>query len=139
MAAIAAHSSINRTVHLSNIIRAQYAPGRIALPVSGGVYARLKHVQGVPAQTGDGGFSISKLRMIDILVDHLVQLKGRSGETQLDFRNQASASMAASDDMDALIAQYAAEVASKLRAAEAISPSVTSGLAQPGMLFSLVA
>lgn len=139
MAAIAAHSSINRTVHLSNIIRAQYATGRIALPVKSGVYARLKHVQGIPAQTAEGGFSISKLRMIDILVDHLVQLKGRSGASEVDSRSATSASTNASDDMDALIAQYAAEVASKLRAAEVISPSVTSGMAQPGTLFSLVA
>jgi len=139
MAAIAAHSSINRTVHLSNLIRAQYAPGRIALPVSGGVYARLKHVQGVPAQTADGGFSISKLRMIDILVDHLVQLKGKAGSTGTGSVSDASTAVGSSDDMDELIARYAQEVASTLRAADSISPSVTSGLAQPGMLFSLVA
>ena len=138
MASITAYSSINRTVHLSNIIRAQYAPGRIALPVSGGVYARLKHVQGVPAQSAEGGYSISKLRMIDILVDRLVQLKGKAAASLSASATQADG-VVATDDLDALIAEYAGDVAASLRTADAISPSMSSGIAQPGQLFSLVA
>ena len=80
MSSISTHNTINRTVHLSNIIRAQYATGRIALPQNGGLYARFKHVQGVPAQRADGGYSISKLKMIDMLVERLVQLKGGGTE-----------------------------------------------------------
>ena len=137
MVGTAAQNTVNRTVHLSNIIRAQYSTGRIALPLSGGAYARLKHVQGIPAQTAGGGYSISKLRMIDILVERLVQLKGKSAAHLSG--SEGSLEGAASGDPDALLAQYADQVARSFRAANAISPSLTSGLAEPGLLFSLVA
>jgi len=130
MVSIAAHNTVNRTVHLSNIIRAQYASGKIALPQNGGLYSRFKHIQGIPANSSDGGFSVSKLRMIDLLVERLVQLKGSS---------VMPLSSGGDTDQDALISRYAGELAQSLRAADSISPSVTAGIAEPGLLFNLVA
>jgi hypothetical protein len=130
MVSIATHTTVNRTVHLSNIIRAQYASGRIALPQNGGLYSRFKHIQGVPAQSSDGGYSVNKLRMIDQLVERLVRLKGHA---------PAATNQAGDSDPDALIAKYAADLAKVLHAADTISPSVTAGMASPGMLFNLVA
>lgn len=130
MVRIAAHDTVNRTVHLSSIIRAQYSTGRIALPQNGGLYSRFKHIQGVPAQSSDGGYSVSKLQMIDQLVERLVRLKG-NGAT--------STTQAGDSGPDALFTQYAAELARTIRAADAISPSVTAGMAGPGLLFNLVA
>jgi hypothetical protein len=123
-------SNVNRTVHLSNIIRAQYSPGRISLPQNGGLYARFKHVQGVPSTATDGGYSVSKLRMIDLLVERLVELKGKSVPAPAGFGD---------DSADSAIQRYAAELANALRSAEGVSPSLTAGIAQPGFLFSLVA
>ena len=130
MVSIASQSTVNRTVHLSSIIRAQYAPGKIALPQNGGLYSRFKHVQGVPALSSGGGYSVSKLQMIDLLVERLVQLK-RHSVTTLSRGDGA--------DQDGLISRYAGELAQSLRTAENISPSVTAGIAEPGLLFSLVA
>ncbi|MBU8913545.1 MAG: hypothetical protein KOO61_05930 [Spirochaetales bacterium] len=127
---IATHNTVNRTIHLSNIIRAQYAQGKIALPQSGGLYSRFKHIQGVPAQAVGGGYSVSKLQMIDLLVERLIQLRGSS---------VMSSSPGGGADQDTLISRYAGELAQTLRAADSISPSVTAGIAEPGMLFSLVA
>jgi hypothetical protein len=134
VAGISAYSAINRTIHLSNIIRAQYATGRIAMPVSGGMYARLKHVQGIPAQTPGGGYSISKLRMIDVLVERLVQLKGRDAVPAA-----GSGQTRGMPETDALIDRYAEELSLSVRAADAISPSLAAGAATPGILFDLVA
>jgi hypothetical protein len=68
--------------------------------------------------------------MIDVLVERLVQLKGRSypleagqGET----------------DTDALIQKFSTDLAQSLRKAESVSRSMTAGLAHAGMLFDLVA
>ena len=130
MVSIATHNTVNRTVHLSSIIRAQYSTGRIMLPQNGGLYSRFKHVQGVPAQTPHGGYSVSKLQMIDLLVERLVQLKGQSAAS-LSRGNEARP--------DALISRYAAQLAQSLRAADSLSPSVTAGIAELGLLFNLVA
>lgn len=125
-----ASTAVNSTVHLSNIIRAQYANGRIALPVHGNLYTRFKHVQGVPASTSNGGYSVSKLRMIDLLVDRLVKLKGHSVMKLTEDQT---------GDHDTLISQFAGELSRSLRSADAISPSVTAGIAERGMLVNLVA
>ena len=53
---VSAVNTLNRTVQLSNIIRAQYSSGRIALPVNNGMYTRLKHVEGVPTRSPGQGF-----------------------------------------------------------------------------------
>lgn len=128
-------SSANSTVHLSNIIRAQYANGRISLPQNGGLFTRLRHVQGVPSQWHDGGYSVSKLRMIDLLVERLVRLKGE---------HAAGASggtvTGAETNVDALLNDYAAQVSSALKNAETnVAPSITAGIVESGMLFDLVA
>ena len=130
MVNVVTHNTVNRTVHLSSIIRAQYAPGKITLPQNGGFYTRFKHIQGVPARSAEGGYSVSKLQMIDLLVERLVSLKGHS---------VASLSHGGDADQNALISRYAGELAQSLRAADSISPSVTAGIAEPGLLFSLVA
>jgi hypothetical protein len=133
MVGLNAQTPVNRTVHLSNIIRAQYAQGRISLPQNGGLYTRFKHVQGVPSGQSGAGYSISKLRMIDLLVERLVRLKGESAAPTPE--------VAASDitDQDALIQQYASRLTDALRSASSISPSMTAGIAESGMVIDLVA
>ncbi|MFP4329234.1 MAG: hypothetical protein ACOC28_00995 [Alkalispirochaetaceae bacterium] len=65
-----------QNVSLSSILRARYGSGPVSLPMRGGmVYARFKHVQGVPSR-GEGGFTISRLRALDNLIDRLSRLKG---------------------------------------------------------------
>lgn len=130
MVGITQNATLNRTVHLSNIIRAQYASGRISLPQEGGLAARFKHVQGVPASGPGAGYSVSKLQMIDILVERLVQLKGRAYPLEVQK---------AQSDTDAMIGKLSTELARGISQADRISPSLSSGIAERGMLFSLVA
>jgi len=57
-----------------NVIRIQNMNGgRIAVPVNPvhAVYARFKHIQGIPAQ--DGGAPLFRLRVLDNLIDRLLR------------------------------------------------------------------
>ncbi|UCF96655.1 MAG: hypothetical protein JSV89_15960 [Spirochaetaceae bacterium] len=59
-----------------NVIRIQnLQDGRITVPVHPAhvVYARFKHIQGVPAQ--DGGAPLFRLRVLDNLIDRLLRYR----------------------------------------------------------------
>ena len=118
----------NPTVNLSNILRAQYSSGKVALPLDGALYARFRHIQGVPASGNGSGYSISKLQVIDLLVDRLVRLRGREIETPQP-RNDAEASRA--------ITQLASQVHAELTTG-ATRP-FTTGIAESGLVLNLVA
>jgi len=67
-----------QNVTLSTVLRARYGGGPLSLPLRGGaIYARFKHVQGVPSG-GDQGFTISRLKALDNLIERLARLKGDS-------------------------------------------------------------
>ena len=59
-----------------NLIRVQGTNSRISLPIQRAhfVYARFKHIKGVPS--ADGGVSIFKLRLLDNLLDRMLAVKG---------------------------------------------------------------
>ena len=67
--------SSNQTGIFLDVIRIQnLRSGRIALPVdqAHAVYARFKHIRGVP--THDGGAPLFRLRVLDNLIDRLVSV-----------------------------------------------------------------
>ena len=127
---IGSQTTINSTIHLSNLIRAQYSPGRIALPTSAGMYTRLKHVQGVPSQIAGAGYSVSKLQMIDLLVERLVQVKGQPME---------SPTPSSDAEADAMVMDYAQQISHALSSANSLAQSFSVGLAEPGLILNLVA
>ena len=50
---------------------------RVAVPVSPSayIYSHFEHVSGVPASEGESGVNISKLKIIDTLIDRLSKMK----------------------------------------------------------------
>ena len=75
-------SSVNPSFFL-NIIRIQnMQDGRITVPVkpAQAVYARFKHILGVPAR--DGGAPMFRLRVLDNLIDRLLRLSGQVPSAQ---------------------------------------------------------
>lgn len=120
----------HETLNISNILRAQYSSGKVALPLDGGVYARFRHIQGIPAVGDGGGYSISKLRTIDVLVDRLVRLRGREVEAP-----QPRTDSEAGDAIIELAKQLHDELASTAMSAGTFA----SGVSEPGLLFDLVA
>jgi hypothetical protein len=62
---------------------------RVAVPVSPSayIYSHFKHVSGVPASDGESGVNISKLKIIDTLIDRLSKMK-KEQEPLVDAKMQ---------------------------------------------------
>jgi hypothetical protein len=127
----ATQTSISRNVHLSNILRAQYSSGKVALPLRNGVYASFQHVQGVRA-LGEGGYSLSKLQMMDLMIDRIVRLRGESGRPAVVQDAQAG-------DSSAELTAVGQALSSAIDSVATPAGSFSAGLLEPGLLFSHVA
>jgi hypothetical protein len=117
------------SIQLASILRAQYSSGKVALPVDGGLYARFRHVQGVPSQS-QGGYSVSKLQMIDLMVERLVRLQGDG------FTPPSSAS---ERDRSQLFVDLAEQLHNAMERSGEVRERYSAGLAEPGMMLSLYA
>ena len=93
--------SVSKSLNVTNLIRAQYSSGRISLPVNRNqsLYARFKHIWGFPAVNQEEGFSLSKLRVLDNLIERLNNFQGGNKKI-LQFTEISSGAV------DSLIAQY---------------------------------
>ena len=104
------------------------AMGKLYVPVSKSVllYSHFDHVSGVAASSGQNGVSISKLRILNSLIEHMSAIKNEAPKTV----NEVSPERA-----DALIKNYQQQLQQALQ-----TPYILSG-AQPmaGDLFSILA
>jgi len=102
--------------------------GRMSLPVAPGlvIYSHFKHVTGTPAPEGIQGVNISKLRILNTLIDQLDKMKGQSTS---DFGN-----LDGNDEqrINALIDQYQKQI----KAAQSVSVYAPTAPAT-GLLFSI--
>jgi len=106
--------------------------GRMSLPVSRSnyLYAHFKHVSGVPAPEGGQGVTISKLKILDVLIEHLSQLRRRRDVSPGEAPHSE-------ERLDALIAQYETQIR-QTKAVGAAIPYAGSPV-RAGALFSMVA
>jgi hypothetical protein len=108
------------------------ASGRMSLPVSPSsyIYSHFKHVSGIPAPEGTRGVAITKLQILDVLIEQLSQIRKQPGKPD---------SMGPSNEqIDALIEKYEGQIKSA-RAANAVMPYIPAPQAPAGALFNLVA
>ncbi|MDR1930943.1 MAG: hypothetical protein LBQ44_10005 [Treponema sp.] len=107
--------------------------GRMSLPVSPSnyIYSHFKHVSGVPAPDGSRGVTITKLKILDVLIEQLGQIKKQPRTAELD-------SAPSDEAIDALISQYEGQIKAA-RAANSVMPYIPAPAAPSGALFSLVA
>lgn len=105
---------------------------RMSLPVSPVhvIYSHFRHVSGVPAPEGSRGVAITKLKILDVLIDQLAQMK-KKPEISLD-------SAPTDQQIDVLIEKYEGQIKAA-RTANNIMPYVPAPAAPAGALFSLVA
>jgi hypothetical protein len=109
----------------------------MSLPVSPSayIYSHFRHVSGVPAPEGVRGVTISKLKILDTLIEQLTRMKkkpepswGAAGETS-------------EERINALIEQYENQIRAAKAAGAAIpySPAASAASSTPlGAVFSLV-
>jgi hypothetical protein len=80
--------------------------GRLSLPVSPGmvIYSHFKHVSGTPAPEGVQGVNISRLKILDTLIEQLSRMKN---QPMADFGN-----LDGSDEkrINALIEQFQSQI-----------------------------
>ncbi len=104
------------------------AMGKLYVPVSKSVllYSHFDHVSGVAARSGQNGVSISKLRILNSLIEHMSAIKNEKPQTVQNISPERA---------DALIKNYQQQLQQALQ-----NPYILSG-AQPqaGDLFTLLA
>ena len=104
------------------------AMGKLYVPVSKSVllYSHFDHVSGVAATSGQSGVSITKLRILNSLIEHMSAIKNEEPKTVQDISPERA---------DQLIQNYQQQLSKALQ-----TPYILSG-AQPqaGDLFTLLA
>jgi hypothetical protein len=96
------------------------------------IYSHFKHVSGVAAPEGSRGVTINKLKILDVLIEQLAQIKKNPEPS-------AGSGMSPSDSrIDALIEQYENQIR-QARAASAAMPYSPAPPAPAGAVFNLVA
>jgi hypothetical protein len=104
----------------------------MSLPVAPAnyIYSHFKHVSGVPAPEGVRGVTINKLKILDVLIEQLTQIK-----KQPEMNQELSPS---DDRIDALIEQYRSQIR-QAQAASTVMPYKPHATAPAGVVFNLVA
>ncbi|MDR0450507.1 MAG: hypothetical protein LBH26_04500 [Treponema sp.] len=107
--------------------------GRTSLPVSPAlyIYSHFRHVSGVPAPEGTRGVAISKLKILDSLIEQLNRFK-KQGKIEPGFGEESE------EQLDILIGQYEQQLR-QLQAANIAMPYNTASPAATGAVFNLVA
>ena len=104
--------------------------GRMSLPVAPGqvIYSYFKHVSGTPAPEGTTGVNISKLKILNTLIDQLEKMKIQpsTGFNAADENNEQR--------INALIEQYQQQ----LKATQNVS-MYTPAAPATGLLFNIAA
>lgn len=105
--------------------------GRMSLPVNPAsyIYSQFKHVGGVPAPEGTRGVTVTKLKILDVMIEQLSQMKKQPELNTRDLSNE---------QIDALISRYEGQIKAAA-AANSVMPYAPAPQAQPGALFSISA
>jgi hypothetical protein len=114
------------TVPLTDVIAVRAASGRVSVPSS--QFARFEHISGMPS--GQGGYSIAKLRILDAFLDRLALLKGE--RPRMDARGLSEAGL---DKILGGLQEYLRD-SLKNAASTPFGPALGSGAAEDGRLFN---
>ena len=120
------------TVPITDVIAVRAASGRVYLPSN--QFVHLEHISGIPSLGQDGGgYSITKLRILDSLLDRLAVLKGSRPESAAEGLSDAG--------LDAVIdrMQYNLREALKNVSSTPFAAVLGAGSSEIGQLFSFFA
>lgn len=106
----------------------------MSLPVSPAsyIYSHFKHVSGTPAPEGTRGVAITRLKVLDVLIEQLAQMKKKPAVSGADALSLSG------EQIDALIEHYEGQIKAA-RSANSVMPYVPAPQAPAGALFSLSA
>lgn len=114
--------------------KAWQAGSKMVVPVSrtSYLYSHFKHVRGTPAPEGSSGVSLTKIKILNTLIDRLAQIKQKP-EAAAWRSDQLS-----DEQIDAMIEQYAGQI-EQARKASIAMPYKSAPMTTPGQLLNLVA
>ncbi len=144
--------NVQNNIYTASMLQARSVKGRVSVPVKPNLslYARYKHVQGIPASDPHGAVPLSKVRTLNHVIDRLVQLRKDSsgvsaGKAAAEAVQNPEQLQGLSDEaLDAMIDQMTQKLQSAVKAQgagrEGLSAGLTAGMGlQGGALFSLTA
>ncbi len=104
---------------------------KLYVPVSKSVvlYSHFDHVSGFVAKNGQNGISISKIQILNTLIDHLSSIK--SGKIPAAVKNSTP------EQIDSLITNYQTQIRQAVKAADSVPNGVAGARPEPGVLFSI--
>lgn len=107
------------------------ASGKLYVPVnpSAVIYAQFNHISGIAARKGQNGVSISKIQILNTLIENLSRMKN----TALPKRNE----IMSDGQADALIKNYQAQIQAATQLAKSTPYALAGVQPQAGALFSL--
>lgn len=93
----------NTTIPISQMLRAPISGAKVGVNVTDfSVYTRFKHISPMPVSGSGGGYSASRLRILDAVIDRLVKLR----EHSLEQRQDQDVSGLSEESLDQMIEQY---------------------------------
>lgn len=104
---------------------------KLYVPVSKSVvlYSHFDHVSGFVAKNGQNGISISKIQILNTLIDHLSSIK--SGKIPAAVKNSTP------EQIDSMITNYQTQIRQAVKAADSVLNGVAGARPEPGALFSI--
>lgn len=108
------------------------AHGKVKVPVQPGfvVYSQLEHISGVAAKPNQRGINITKVQILNTLIDRLTSAKQNPTPASVDHITDQN-------QLDTLIKNFVEQVQTTISAAEATIFAVPTIPAQTGALFSV--
>lgn len=106
------------------------ASGKLFVPVNPGsvIYAQFDHISGVAAKEGQRGVSVSKIQILNTLIENLARIKANPKTSKV---------MEISDEQaDALIKNYQQQIAQAIQASQA-SFALSGARPTAGALFAI--
>lgn len=106
------------------------ASGKLFVPVnpSAVIYAQFNHISGVAAKEGQQGVSISKIQILNTLIDNLSKIKSNP--------NTQKVIQISEEQADALIKNYQQQIAQAVQASQS-SFALNGARPSAGALFSI--
>ena len=107
--------------------------GKLYVPVNPSklIYSNFAHISGYKAKKGENGVSISKIQILNTLIDHLSSIKG--GEQPAAVKNTTP------EQIDSLIENYQTQIKQAVQTAEITPYAIAGARPEVGSLFSISA
>lgn len=124
-------SSISNMSPYSYNISSSGASGKLYVPVnpSAVIYAQFNHISGVAAHEGQHGVSVSKIQILNTLIDNLSRIKAEP----VDQRTTKMTN----EEADALIESYQQQIEQTIQAAKTAPYLLAGARPDTGALFSI--